>query len=104
MEHSFHTFYKYVYGIFTATVGVIIVTAIPAFYNAIFHFVYGILLGAWQNHHHLYNVFKQQHISLRYSSDEHDKIFDQSSLIDFFNYAPDKGYSSYVAQWKCTLK
>jgi hypothetical protein len=30
-------------------VGVIIVTAIPAFYNAIFHFVYGILLGAWQN-------------------------------------------------------
>jgi hypothetical protein len=84
--------------------GVIIVTAIPAFYNAIFHFVYGILLGAWQNHHHLYNVFKQQHISLRYSSDEHDKIFDQSSLIDFFNYAPDKGYSSYVAQWKCTLK
>jgi hypothetical protein len=85
-------------------VGVIIVTAIPAFYNAIFHFVYGILLGAWQNHHHLYNVFKQQHISLRYSSDEHDKIFDQSSLIDFFNYAPDKGYSSYVAQWKCTLK
>jgi hypothetical protein len=85
-------------------VGVIIVTAIPALYNAIFHFVYGILLGAWQNHHHLYNVFKQQHISLRYSSDEHDKIFDQSSLIDFFNYALDKGYSSYPAQWKCTLK
>jgi hypothetical protein len=83
---------------------VIIVTAILALYNATFHFVYGILLGAWQNHHHLYNVFKQHHISLRYSSDEHDKIFDQSSLIDFFNYALDKGYSSYVAQWKCTLK
>src|ERR671911_1800216 len=34
----------------------------------------------------IYTVLKQ-HSYLRYSSDEHDKIFDQSSLIDFSNYA-----------------
>src|SRR5919106_3620624 len=104
MQHSSHTFYKYVYGIFTATGGGYYSHSYPCLLQCNLPFCLWYLAWSLAKHHHLYNVFEQQHISLRYSSDEHDKIFDQSSLIDFFNYAPDKGYSSYVAQWKCTLK
>jgi hypothetical protein len=45
----------------------------------------------------IYNVLKQHYMYLRYTSDEHDKIFDQSSLIDS-SIMLDKGPSSYDAQ------
>jgi hypothetical protein len=45
----------------------------------------------------IYNVLKQHYMYLRYTSDEHDKIFDQSSLIDS-SIMLDKGPSSYDAR------